>query len=873
MQEKEKIIIIDGHSILNRAYFGMPHLSSKDGTPTGAIYGFLNMLFSYIENENPDYIAIAFDLKEKTFRHKMYDGYKATRKPSDEELRVQVPLIKEVLSLMNIKVLTKAGFEADDIIGTVGKVAGKENINAIIISGDRDLFQLVDDNISIFHVHGKMETTLITKDALKEKYGLNADEFVVLKALMGDASDNIPGVKGVGEKTATPIVLEYKTIENIISNIENIKSKSVREKISNNIDMLKLSYDLSKIETNVPLEINIKDFKMPNLYTKEALEFFKKYDLKKFISKFDDEKEDEIKLPKINIAKDINAIFKEANKQEKLALSVLVNENKNILSYLENKDDFYISLMFDTENVHIIDSSCFEKEDIIKNLVSLFKENRKVFLNDAKTFFKILSIDEIKDFNFVDISLLSYLLKPNLSVHTYDKLAFEYLSLNLLDAKKLKKEVNEILKNDVFVSFTLGEELEKSINEDESLSFVYENIEKPLLFVLFDMEKEGVLIDENELLKNEKELLEITNKLEQEIFELAGEEFNILSPKILGDILFEKLKLPKGKKTKTGYSTDASVLEELSNDYKIAKDVITYRTLMKFRSTYVKGLLEQVASDKRIHTTFNQVTTATGRLSSINPNLQNIPIRLEIGSKLRSAFIPKDGFVFVDADYSQIELRVLAHMSNDEKLIECYNMEKDIHTQTASQVFGVPFEEVTKEQRRNAKAVNFGIIYGISSFGLGKDLSISQKEAKMYIENYFKTFPKIKEFLDNLVEDAKKNGYSKTIFGRKRQIDELLSKNYMMRSFGERVAMNAPIQGSAADIMKIAMIDIYKKLKENNLESKLILQVHDEILVEAKCEEVPIVKNIIKESMENAATLKVPLVVDVNVGNNWLEVH
>ena len=892
MLMNEKLMLIDGHSILNRAYYGLPALTGEDGTPTGALYGFLNIMFKFIDEEKPEYLAVAFDVSEPTFRHKMYDGYKGTRKPMDPELKIQVPLIKDILRSMNIPVIEKAGFEADDIIGTLAKSYAGDGRPVTIVSGDKDLLQLVDKNITMKNPKtSRGQTTVVnyTPEDIKEEFGVSPHEFILLKAIMGDSSDNIPGVKGVGPKTAAPVVARYHTLENVIDHIEDLKPDGLRKKMEAGVDSIKISYKLAEIDTDVDLDFQVKDAHVGDFFNPDSYALFSKYNFKTMLNRVD--KEDKLSrfvMPEIFYPSDISQAeeavdkFKDTIRSGRsVGISIEKMEaGENIFAFLNGEYPAGISLAWeDGRAVHIgivgdIDGDYLQNKctEIIK-LASECSDPGKIYINDLKEAIPALQYPEDEETDvFTDVALVGYLINPLAGEYTYSDLANTFLGAGLPGFKELKDDLKQAGALDAYIAFKLGDMLLDKLDE-EDMRDLYLDIEKPLISVLASIEKEGIGVDKEALKQYGEDLTESIEALKREIYELAGEEFNILSPKVLGGILFEKLGLPHGKKTKTGYSTAAEVLEMLAPDHRIAEAIIEYRTLTKLKSTYAEGLYGFIETDGRIHGDFNQTVTATGRLSSTNPNLQNIPVRMEIGRKIRKVFIPKDGCVFIDADYSQIELRVLAHLSGDKKLIEAYRSARDIHTITASQVFGVPFDQVTPEQRRNAKAVNFGIIYGISSFGLGKGLSISVKEAKAYIDNYFKTYPAIKEFLDGLVKDAKEKGYSVTLFKRRRPITELRSKNFNLRSFGERVAMNAPIQGTAADIMKIAMIKVYNALKKEGLRSKLILQVHDEILVETAMDEKDRVEEIIRDSMENAVELKVPLTIDINEGKNWLEAH
>ena len=891
----KKLLLVDGHSILNRAYYGLPPLTSPEGTPIGAVYGFLNILLRFVKEEEPDYLAVAFDLNKPTFRHKMYADYKGTRKSMDDDLRVQVPIIKDVLQSMDIRIVTKEGYEADDIIGTIAKENASENLNVTILSGDKDLLQLADAHISMKTPKtskGVTTVTHYTPEKIEEEFGVTPSEFVLLKAIMGDTSDNIPGVKGVGPKTAAPIVSKYHTLDAVIDNIDNLGSEALKKKMKEGIDSMKLSYVLAEIDTHAPLDFSIEDASLNNFYNPSSYELFKKYNFKNMLMAFTDEdRYEQVKPPVVNEAASLKeaddikeSVLKHIKEGGAVGVSIKNTEkNDDIISFLNGSYPEAIALAVNENEVFFVSSigdiTGKDIKDMFHDIITeagKSKDRVHLYLNDVKKASK--AFDEDTDFpfeNLKDVSVAAYLKNPLPGSYIYNEIAADVSGFNIPGPKELKDDPERtklMCSYDAFVSLVCGRKLFEAM-KGETDGELYKKIEEPIIKILADMERKGVRVDREALKEYGRNLEEGINRTQKQIYEEAGEEFNILSPKVLGSILFEKLNLPHGKKTKTGYSTAAEVLEGLAGRYSIAADVLEYRMLTKLKSTYADGLAAFIEDDGRIHGSFNQTVTATGRLSSTNPNLQNIPIRMELGRKIRKVFIPEDGFIFLDADYSQIELRVLAHMSGDEKLIEAYNQAKDIHTMTASQVFHVPFEDVTPEQRRNAKAVNFGIIYGISSFGLGKDLSISVSEAKEYINSYFETYPGIKSFLDELVNKAKKKGYSETFFGRRRPIPEIKAKNAMTRQFGERVAMNAPIQGTAADIMKLAMIKVYERLHEEKLRSRLILQVHDEILVETYEPEKDKVTDIIKDSMMNAVDFRVPLEIDINEGKNWFEAH
>lgn len=881
-----KLMLVDGHSILNRAYYGLPPLTSPDGTPTGALYGFLNILFKFLDEEKPDALAVAFDVSAPTFRHEKYKEYKGTRKPMDPDLKVQVPLIKEILEAMNVAIVEKPGWEADDIIGTLSKKYSKDGNPVTIVSGDKDLLQLVDENITMKNPKtSRGQTTVVnyTPEDVIEEYGVTPHEFILLKAIMGDTSDNIPGVKGIGPKTAAPIVAKYHTLDEVIAHIDDLSSASVKKKMAEGVDSMKLSYFLAEIDTNVDLDFDPEKAGLDNIFNDRSYELFKKYNFKTILGRCSDTPPPkEVKLPETVFVKDkgkAGEVLDEAKdvlrKEGCVGLSIYkMLKEENIMAFLAGEMPKDVAVCTGEDRLYLISmSSDIDGVFLREFILELVKEKKgKIYFNDVKSLAKIFNDEPGLIQRVSDVALTAYLINPIPGKYLYCDIAFEHMNMQLPDEKELKKEPEKMTALDAWVSFIAGDKLLEKVGQMDMMN-ILRDMEEPLTTVLSSMEYYGIKVDRDALKSYGESLGARIEELSDSIKEKAGEDFNINSTKALGSILFEKLQLPHGKKTKTGYSTAAEVLEELAPEHPIAGDILEYRTLTKLKSTYADGLADFIEEDGRIHGDFNQTVTATGRLSSANPNLQNIPVRMDIGRQIRKVFIPEEGFLFLDADYSQIELRLLAHMSGDEKLIEAYKSSEDIHAITASQVFGVPLDEVTPLQRRNAKAVNFGIIYGISSFGLGRDLSISVSEAKQYIENYFKTYPGIKDFLDGLVASAKKKGYSETIYGRRRPIPELKNKNFMTRSFGERVAMNAPIQGSAADIMKIAMLKIYERIKTADLKSRLLLQVHDEVLVETAVEEKEEVRKIIKESMEGAAELKVPLTADVNEGNNWYEAH
>ena len=877
----KKLVLIDGHSILNRAFYGVPELSNSQGLHTNAIYGFLNIMFKILDEEAADYIAVAFYLSAPTFRHKAYSEYKGTRKSMPDELREQVPLIKDVLSSMNIPILTKEGYEADDIIGTIAKRYQSDEVFVSVISGDRDLLQLSDKHIKIrIPKTSKGVTTIhdyLPEDVMDE-YGVTPKEFIDVKALMGDTSDNVPGVPSIGEKTATKIIQEYHSIENAIEHVDELKPPRASKALSEHIEDAKFSKMLVTIVTDAPIETDISDMEVGNLYTKESLEWINKLEFKSFLKRYENvETEASIELDTSVIDKQDawESLYTKLKEAKEFGISVCLEETA-VKSYHEN-------------SLYAISVTLENKSYIIKDMENISDILEEIIRLDARKYILSLKplIKLVKDMkaakNFYDISVAAYLINPLKDSYFVEDIARDYMESACSSKSEMigKAKLDEVLRfNDEKAINYFATESYVALHSEENilaklkdleLTELYENVEMPLIYSLAKMENTGVRVDEERLKKYADTLLEKIAKLEESITRKAGESFNINSPKQLGEILFEKLKLSGGKKTKTGYSTAADVLEKLAPEHEIIRDILEYRQLTKLNSTYATGLAGYIREDGRIHGTFNQTITATGRISSTDPNLQNIPVRTEMGSKIRDIFVPKEGYVFVDADYSQIELRVLASLSGDEKLIESYRSAADIHAATAAQVFHVPLDEVTPELRRNAKAVNFGVVYGISAFGLSEDLSISRKEALDYINNYFKIYGGVKKFLDKQVADAKEKGYVKTMFGRIRPIPEIKSSNFMTRSFGDRVAMNSPIQGSAADIMKISMLKVDEALEKSGFDARIVLQIHDELLVEVKEDEAAKVSELVEKAMKEAVSLKVPLEVDAHIGKTWLE--
>lgn len=802
--------------------------------------------------------------------------------------------MKEMLTAMGVTIVEKEGYEADDLLGTIAKQSEAQGLEVSIVSGDRDLLQLASDHIKIRIPKTKRTGTEIedylAKDVV-EKYQVTPLQFIDVKALMGDSADNIPGVPGIGEKTATALIVSYGSIENAHDHLEEIKPNRAKQNLSEHYDMAQMSKELATIEIHAPIEYSLEDAKLGNLFTEEAYLMCKRLEFKNMLSRFD------IDAPK-NLAeehftfvtdkKQISDIFKKAKKAGHIGCCLLPGEGiiTEQLSLFEQPKEQQViegmSIAFSEEDIYYLSAGTeVSAEELLEEIRELSGGQTKVSVMDLKETLKTLPLPE--NDRYFDASVAAYLLNPLKNDYPYEDLAKDYAGLMIpsktdllgkespVKAKQAKPEA--FLKYICYMAYIPWKTRDRLLEElnNTGMQTLYDTIELPLVYTLSDMEKEGVHVDAEELKRYGEELAAQIAVLEKEIYEGAGETFNINSPKQLGHILFEKLEMPYGKKTKTGYSTAADVLEKLAVEYPLVSKILEYRQLAKLKSTYADGLANFIEEDGRIHTNFQQTVTATGRLSSTDPNLQNIPIRMELGRMIRKVFLPKDGYVFVDADYSQIELRILAHMSGDEMLIQAYREAQDIHRMTASQVFHTPFEEVTDLQRRNAKAVNFGIVYGISSFGLSQDLSISKKEAQEYIERYFESYPKIKEFLDGCVEKAKKDGYSVTMFGRRRPLPEISSSNFMQRSFGERIAMNAPIQGTAADIIKIAMNRVHRRLIDEGLKSRLLLQVHDELLIEAAPDEVDEVKKILDEEMKGAADLSVELEIDTHTGKNWYE--
>lgn len=903
-----RLLIIDGNSIMNRAFYGIMNskaLMSADGTYTNAIYGFLSILFKELDDLKPEYIAVAFDLRAPTHRHKMYTEYKGTRHAMPEELSQQMPIIKEILNKMNITIIEKEGYEADDVLGTISRKASEAGHLTTILSGDRDTFQLASDKITIRIPRtkmGKTETEDYDINKVEEEYGVKPKQLIEVKGLMGDTSDNIPGVPGVGEKTALKLIKEYKNIDKLYKELERGNAKDIKgalkEKLEKNKELAIMSRTLGTILQDAPLEIKIDDLKIKEWDKEAVTDKFKELKFNRFIERFNldglgtskkEKKIDDLfKIEEVNcenLQKQIEKIKQDKKfiyyiEKETDEDSIIKEKFKSLSFYLDNKIFYINNFKINNEIANIFEDNEIEKVSYkIKTDYIILKEN-KIEYNNIKYDAEIAgynlnptdknTLEEIAN-KYIDIDINEYLEsefegqqeQSNNQINLFD-------SMKPIedDFGKRAKYKNSLM---CYCIAKLEEITTKKLEEVGSIS-LFNNIEMPLISVLAEMQFNGMNVDKVELKEFGNILKEQLKVLTNEIYELSGEEFNINSHQQLGKILFEKLKLPVYKKTKNGYTTDVEVLEKLKNQHPIIEKILEYRTLTKLNSTYIEGLMPYINKDtNKIHSSFHQTITATGRISSTDPNLQNIPTKLELGKQIRKAFKPAEGNVYIDADYSQIELRVLAHISQDENMIYAFNHGEDIHKQAASKVFNIPIEEVTKEQRSSAKAVNFGIVYGISDFGLANQIGVSNKKAKEYIQQYLEKYNGIKHFMDDIVESAKEKGYVETLFGRKRYIPEIKSNNYMVRQFGNRVAMNTPIQGTAADIMKIAMINVDRELKDKKINGKIVLQVHDELLLEVSKEDKEQAKEILKKCMENAMQLSVPLEIEISEGNNWYE--
>lgn len=855
-----KYLVLDGNSILNRAFYGIKMLSNKKGQMTNAIYGFLSTLQKLLGEVNPTAIAVAFDLPYPTFRHRMYDKYKANRKKMPEELASQMPILKELLVSLGYKLVTQEGYEADDILGTFAKYCEDRNYECVLATGDRDSLQLVSKNVSVRIAStkfGKAESTFYDEDKVKEVYGVEPIRLIDVKALQGDSSDNIPGVKGIGEKTARELIAKYGSIENIYENLNNLDIKeSVKNKLLSDKSSAFMSYDLGKINKEVPMEINDNDYLPRKTDTQKAKEIMTELEFFSFMEKMNlSSSEDESKIEKekikVIIDKDISEVLNALKDEKSVAIDIKENES--------------VFLLFKNE-IHVLSGN----NELLKRFFEEFLnlENVEKIIYDLKSFSKIiwdLGL-EVKN-NFFDIMLAAYILDPSAKNYDISAIANEH---KINSCEFLSNSVSLEHLERVFFCYKLFPILKKKLEDENQIDLLL-NIEEPLAIVLGDMEKTGFALDKTGLENYGQELGTRIESIQKEIYNLAGFEFNINSPKQLGNVLFEKLGLPKGKKGKTGYSTSAAILEKLKGYHEIIDMILNYRTFAKLKSTYCDGMAKLVTENGRIHSSFNQTETRTGRISSTEPNLQNIPVRTEIGRELRKFFKAPEGYTLIDADYSQIELRVLAHLSGDENMINAFKNNEDIHSITASQIFNVPLSMVTPKMRSAAKTVNFGIIYGMGAFSLAQDLKISRFEAQNYINKYLEHYSGIDVYMNNIIKSAKEQGYSETMFHRRRYVPELASTNHNLRAFGERVARNTPIQGSAADIIKIAMINTYNALKSKNLKSKLILQVHDELIIEAPSEEAKEAEKILKQEMENAVKLRVPLKVHIASGKTWFD--
>ena len=902
----DKLVLVDGNSIANRAFYGImgsKMLMTKDGKYTNAVYGFLAILFKILEEVKPQYIAVAFDLKAPTARHKMYEGYKANRKGMPEELAQQMPIIKEVLKAMNIDIIEKEGYEADDVLGTLSRYGEKQGLEVHILSGDRDTFQLATDNTMI-HIPrtkaGKTETEIYNREKIKEVYGIEPKQLIEVKGLQGDTSDNIPGVPGIGEKTALSLIQKYGTIKNLYDLLEKgeaeVKGKQ-KEKLEQNKELAEMSRFLGTINLEVPIEDTLENLKLEDWNNEEVLKIFKELNFKRYIERF--------KLDQTNnengeteSKQNIEELFNIVTIPTKEIIEIIKKQNKiifNIITQKDNQEDKIIKEKIESISIYNKEKNevytiNFENEKDIKEFKEILEDEKiKKISNHLSRIYILLKQQEInlKGIEY-DAKIAGYILNPADNKLKLNDLIEQYLEIDinkfigeekeeqitLFENTKEKDTKDKKLKEYSFYAYAISKLKEITTKKLEEIGAIelFKNIDIPTITVLSEMQWNGMYANEKELNSFGEELKQKIEERIKNIHKLAGEDFNVNSTKQLGEILFEKLKLPVVKKTKSGYSTDVDVLEKLRGEHPIIEEILEYRQLAKLNSTYIEGLRPYInPKTKRIHSFFHQTITATGRISSTEPNLQNIPTRFELGKRIRKIFEPAEGKVYVDADYSQIELRVLAHMSEDEHMIQAFENNEDIHKQAASKVFKVPIDEVTKEQRSNAKAVNFGIVYGISDFGLGEQLGISRKVAKTYIDEYLEQYSGIKKYMENTIEQAKKDGYVETLFHRRRYIPELKSKNYMVRQFGNRAAMNTPIQGTAADIMKIAMIKVYKALEESNLKAKIVLQVHDEMMIEAPEDEIEKVKEILTNSMQSAANLKVPLIAEVSIAKNWYD--
>lgn len=873
----KKAVLIDGNSLINRAFYALPSLTDKSGNETNAIYGFSNILFKLLNEISPDYMAVAFDLKAPTFRHKMYDGYKSSRKGMPPELASQMEPIKKMLELWGIQRIELSGYEADDIIGTVSKYLEEQNISTLIITGDRDSFQLASDTVKImFTKKGISEFDIIDKNEMIKRYSLTPTQFIDLKGLMGDKSDDIPGVVGIGEKTGIKLLEEYGSIDNIYKNIDSIKGAN-QKRLKENKDIAYMSKKLATIVRDIPVELNLEDVTIKDIDKEGLKNFFAQRSMMTSIRKLEqflgEGKKEEIKINREDISEDIEKLLK--NAKDKIYIKILKEEDivtdKSILSLIILSQGKLYSI----------------KENQLPEIKNLLEDSNiyKCGYDIKAEYLALLPYGIKLSPLHYDLKIADYVLDPENSNHDIKDISIKYGLGNIKSNEEFfgkgkgRMVINNLSKGQIEPYYAQilkivekSEEKILSLIESQGMDFLFSKVEMPLVQVLADMEYCGIEVDEDYLKIEQKEFEKIIISLEQDIYSDAGEEFNINSPKQLGVILFEKLGLPVVKKTKTGYSTSADVLDKLLDKHPIISRILDYRTYAKLQSTYVEGLLNIINPDTgRIHSSFNQTITATGRISSTEPNLQNIPVRTKIGRNLRKAFVSKKGYVLVDSDYSQIELRVLAHISDDDNLIAAFAKSRDIHTLTASEVFGVDVDDVTPEMRSAAKAVNFGIVYGISDFGLSNNLSITKKQAKEYIDLYLSRYPNVQNYMEKIVEKGEKDGYVSTILERRRYIPQLKSRNFVIKNLGKRLAMNTPIQGSAADIIKMAMVKVYQRLSKEDTGAKLILQVHDELIIECKEEEKARVAKMLKEEMEDVIKLKVNLVADVSIGKSWYD--
>ncbi|WP_432664206.1 DNA polymerase I [Wukongibacter baidiensis] len=891
---KKRLVIIDGNSLINRAFYALPDLITKEGIHTNGVFGFIKMINKIQEEYKPEYLSVAFDLKAPTFRHLAYKEYKGHRKKMPSELAQQMPILKEVLDAYKIHRTELEGFEADDLIGTIAKMSAENDFEVIIVTGDKDALQLVSPNITVMITKkGISNLEVYDREMVIEKFGVTPEQIIDFKGLVGDKSDNIPGVPGVGEKTATKLLNEFNTVEELIMNVESVSSKRIKEKIQENTEIAMLSKRLATIKIDIPLDLDLEELKIISPDNEKLIALFKKYEFTSLIKTLNIQGEGQEEAGEEAIAKkdvdvkivenaeELNTIIDIIKSKKSFAFKIFKKENN-----LRTDNIVGISICIDSDNNYYINVR--ENEELLMLLKDVFEDNEinKMGHGLKKEIIALLRYDiDLNGIEF-DSFIAAYLLRPSRSDYDVSDLAAEYVGTKidseeeLLGKGKKAKKFSDLTKGELSkyggeccdVVVRVKELLTKELNELE-LTNLFEQVEMPLIEVLANLEYEGFRADKSVLEKLDVELTAKIEDITNQIYGLSGEEFNINSPKQLGVILFEKLELPVIKKTKTGYSTSHDVLEKLLKRHPIISLIIEYRQFVKLKSTYIDGLFNLINPvTGKIHSSFNQTVTVTGRISSTEPNLQNIPIKMEMGRRIRKVFISSDeDHSLIDADYSQIELRVLAHMSNDENLLKAFKEDEDIHTLTASQVFNVDIDKVTSLERSRAKAVNFGIVYGISDFGLATNLNITRKEAKTYIDEYLKKYSGVKEYMDNEVKKGKEMGYVTTILNRRRYIPELKSKNFNLRSFGERTAMNTPIQGSAADIIKIAMIKVFHELKERKLKSRLILQVHDELIIDAHKDEIDEVKKLLKENMEEAIKISVPLKVDMNIGDNWYD--